>query len=90
MKYLAWALGAMVSYSFVFLFVKLAQRELPTFTVMTIAIVVLMSLTTAVTLVTGQWQPPIRWHSIRCTRTLPASDSRVRSSATFVRSRLAR
>jgi len=55
-SYLAWALAAMVSYSFVFLFVKLAQRELPTFTVMSIAIFVLMALTTLVTLLTGDWR----------------------------------
>ncbi len=55
MNYLFWALGAMVSYSFVFLLVKLAQRELPTFTVMTIAVTVLLTLTTLVTLVSGEW-----------------------------------
>lgn len=56
MSYLLWALAAMASYSYVFLFVKLAQRELPTFTVMTIAIFVLMSLTTFTTVVTGEWE----------------------------------
>ncbi|MFB6189239.1 MAG: EamA family transporter [Halapricum sp.] len=55
MRYLFWALGAMVSYSFVFLFVKLAQRELPVFTVMSIAIFVLMAMTTLVTALTGEW-----------------------------------
>ncbi|WP_246986704.1 EamA family transporter [Halorientalis marina] len=57
MNYLLWALGAMVSYSFVFLFVKLAQRELPIFTVMSIAIFVLMATTTVVTVATGEWDP---------------------------------
>lgn len=56
MSYLLWALAAMASYSYVFLFVKLAQRELPTFTVMTIAIFVLKSLTTLTTVVTGEWE----------------------------------
>lgn len=56
MSYLFWALGAMVSYSFVFLFVKLAQRDLPVFTVMTVAICVLMVTTTTVTVATGEWE----------------------------------
>ena len=56
MSYLLWALGAMVSYSFVFLLVKLAQRELPTFTVMTIAVTVLLVLTTLVTVLSGDWE----------------------------------
>ena len=55
MNHLFWAFGAMVSYSFVFLFVKLAQRELPVFTVMSVAIFVLMATTTLVTAVTGEW-----------------------------------
>lgn len=56
MSYILWTLAAMASYSYVFLFVKLAQRELPTFTVMTIAVLVLASLTTLATIVTGEWQ----------------------------------
>ena len=56
MSYLLWALAAMASYSYVFLFVKLAQRELPTFTVMTIAVLVLASLTTVATVATGGWE----------------------------------
>lgn len=56
MRYVLWALGAMASYSSVFLLVKLAQRELPAFTVMTIAILVLL-VTTLVTFLTGDWEP---------------------------------
>jgi transporter family protein len=55
-SYLLWALGAMVSNSFVFLLVKLAQRELPTFTVMFIAVTVLLTLTTIVTVISGDWE----------------------------------
>jgi transporter family protein len=54
-SHVLWALGAMASYSFVFLFVKLAQRGLPTFTVMSVAILVLMTATTLVTVLTGEW-----------------------------------
>jgi transporter family protein len=56
-RYVLWALGAMASYSSVFLLVKLAQRELPAFTVMTIAIPVLLVTTTLVTFLTGDWEP---------------------------------
>lgn len=57
MRYVLWALGAMASYSLVFLLVKLAQRELPAFTVMTIAVPVLLVVTTLVTVLTGEWDP---------------------------------
>ena len=58
MSYLFWAVLAMVSYSFVFLFVKLATRELSTVTTMSIAITFLMAGTTTVTLATGDWNFP--------------------------------
>ncbi|WP_245852891.1 hypothetical protein [Natrinema ejinorense] len=38
MSYVLWALLAMVCYSFAFLFMKIAIQDLPTFTVMPIAV----------------------------------------------------
>lgn len=56
MRYVLWAVFAMVSYSFVFLFGKLAMEELPAFTVMTIAVSFVMVASVLVTAVTGDWQ----------------------------------
>ncbi|PSQ10792.1 multidrug transporter [Halobacteriales archaeon QS_5_70_15] len=56
MRYVLWAAFAMVSYSFVFLFGKLAMEELPAFTVMTIAVSFVMVASVLVTAATGDWQ----------------------------------
>lgn len=56
MRYVLWAVFAMVSYSFVFLFGKLAMEELPAFTVMTIAVSFVMVASVLVTAATGDWQ----------------------------------
>jgi transporter family protein len=56
MRYVLWAVFSMVSYSFVFLFGKLAMEELPAFTVMTIAVSFVMVASVLVTAATGDWQ----------------------------------
>lgn len=58
MSYLPWALLAMVCYSFAFLFMKVAMRGLPAFTVMPIAIVTLAVGSTAAAVVFGEWGDP--------------------------------
>jgi transporter family protein len=56
MSYILWAAFAMVSYSLVFLFGKLAMRQLPAFTVMTVSVFFVLVISTLVTLVTGEWR----------------------------------
>jgi len=55
--YVLWALIAMVSYSFVFLFAKLAMGDgsISPFTVMTIAVVLVAVIAAFVTAATGRW-----------------------------------
>lgn len=55
--YILWAVLAMVSYSFVFLFAKLAMGDgsVSPFTVMTIAVLVVAVVSVVVTVATGQW-----------------------------------
>lgn len=55
MKYLLWTVLAMVSYAFSFLFIKIAIRGAPAFTVMPIAILTLAVCATAVAAVFGEW-----------------------------------
>jgi transporter family protein len=55
MNYLFWTVFAMVSYSFVFLFARLAMQRLPSFTVMTVSMVFVMVVSVAATAVTGEW-----------------------------------
>jgi transporter family protein len=57
-NYVLWALLAMVCYSFAFLFMKIALRDLPTFTVMPIAVVTLAVGASAVATVFGEWSVP--------------------------------
>ncbi|MFT4946238.1 MAG: transporter family protein [Natronomonas sp.] len=58
MGYLTWAILAMVCYSFAFLFMKIAMRGLPAFTVMPIAIVTLAVGATTVALAFGEGSIP--------------------------------
>ncbi|MFB6076934.1 MAG: EamA family transporter, partial [Candidatus Nanohaloarchaea archaeon] len=58
MSYVLWALLAMVCYSFAFLFMKLALRELPTSTVMPIAVVTLALGATTVAALYGNLSTP--------------------------------
>lgn len=58
MNYLLWALLAMACYSFAFLFMKIAMRGLPTFTVMPIAVWTLAAGATAVAALFGEWSVP--------------------------------
>ena len=58
MSYVFWAVVAMICYSFAFLFMKLALRGLPTFTVMPIAILTLAAGATAVAFLVGEWSVP--------------------------------
>ena len=58
MNYVLWAIVAMVSYSFAFLFIKVALRGLPTFTALPISIVTLMVTATALSTVFGEWRIP--------------------------------
>lgn len=55
--YVLWSVVAMVSYSFVFLFARLAMRadDLSPFTVMTVASVVVIVGAAAVTVATDAW-----------------------------------
>ena len=57
-NYVVWALLAMICYSFAFLFMKIAMRGLPTFTVMPIAVLTLAVGATAVAAVFGEWSVP--------------------------------
>lgn len=56
--YVTWAFVAMVSYSFVFLFAKLAMSDgrLPPFTVMTISVAIVTVVSVLVTVLTGEWR----------------------------------
>lgn len=56
--YVTWAFIAMVGYSFVFLFAKLAMDggRLPPFTVMTISVAIVTVVSVAVTVATGEWR----------------------------------
>lgn len=55
--HVTWAFIAMVGYSFVFLFAKLAMNDgrLPPFTVMTISVVIVAVVSVLVTVGTGEW-----------------------------------
>lgn len=55
--HITWAFIAMVGYSFVFLFAKLAMSDghLPPFTVMTISVVIVAVVSIVVTVLTGEW-----------------------------------
>ena len=55
--YIGWSIIAMISYSFVFLFAKLAMANdaLSAFTVMTISTVLVAVAATVVTVITGEW-----------------------------------
>ena len=55
MNYLFWTVVAMVSYSFVFLFAKLAMERLPGFTVMTVSVVIVAIVAVGATAVTSEW-----------------------------------
>ncbi len=57
-NYVVWALVAMVCYSFAFLFMKIAMRGLPTFTVMPIAVLTLAVGATTVAALFGEWSVP--------------------------------
>jgi transporter family protein len=57
-SYVLWALVAMACYSFAFLFMKIALQDLPTFTVMPIAVVTLAVGASAVATVFGEWSVP--------------------------------
>lgn len=56
--HVTWAFMAMVGYSFVFLFAKLAMNDgrLPPFTVMTISVVIVAVASVLVTVATGEWR----------------------------------
>lgn len=58
MNYLLWALLAMVCYSFAFLFMKIAMRGLPMFTVMPLAVITLALGSTTVAALCGDWTVP--------------------------------
>ncbi|WP_336327894.1 EamA family transporter [Halovenus sp. HT40] len=58
MSYLLWATLAMVCYSFAFLFMKVAMRDLPAFTVMPIAVLTLAVGATTVALAFGDGSVP--------------------------------
>ncbi|WP_155118470.1 EamA family transporter [Halorubrum sp. BV1] len=58
MSYVLWALLAMGCYSFAFLFMKIALQDLPTFTVMPIAVGTLAAGAVAVAAVFGEWSVP--------------------------------
>jgi len=57
-SYVLWALLAMACYSFAFLFMKIALQDLPTFTVMPIAILTLAVGATTVSALFGEWSVP--------------------------------
>lgn len=56
--HVAWAFIAMVAYSFVFLFAKLAMKDgrISPFTVMTISVVIVAIVSVAMTALTGDWK----------------------------------
>lgn len=56
--YITWAFIAMVGYSFVFLFAKLAMNggHLTPYTVMTISVVIVAAVSIVVTVLTGEWR----------------------------------
>ncbi|RKD95593.1 EamA family transporter [Halopiger aswanensis] len=58
MNYVLWALLAMGCYSFAFLFMKIALQDLPTFTVMPIAVGTLAVGATTVAALFGEWSIP--------------------------------
>ncbi|QLD89548.1 EamA family transporter [Natronomonas salina] len=58
MNYVLWALLAMACYSFAFLFMKIALQDLPTFTVMPIAVGTLAVGATSVAALFGEWSIP--------------------------------
>ena len=58
MNHVFWALLAMGCYSFAFLFMKVALRDLPTFTVMPIAVGTLALAATSVAVLFGEWSAP--------------------------------
>ena len=58
MSYVLWALLAMGCYSFAFLFMKIAMRDLSAFTVMPIAVGTLAVGATAVAALFGEWSVP--------------------------------
>lgn len=58
MNYVVWALIAMACYSFAFLFMKIAMQDLPTFTVMPIAVSTLAVGATSVAALFGEWSVP--------------------------------
>lgn len=55
--YITWALIAMIGYSFVFLFAKLAMNggHISPYTVMTISVTIVAVASIAVTVLTGEW-----------------------------------
>jgi transporter family protein len=57
-NHVLWALVAMGCYSFAFLFMKIALRDLPTFTVMPIAVGTLALTATTVAALFGEWSVP--------------------------------
>lgn len=57
-SYLLWAVLAMVCYSFAFLFMKVAMRGLPAFTVLPIAVTTLAVGSTTVAALFGDWSVP--------------------------------
>jgi len=57
-NYVFWALLAMGCYSFAFLFMKIALQDLPTFTVMPIAVGTLAMGATTVAALFGEWSVP--------------------------------
>jgi len=57
-SYVLWALLAMGCYSFAFLFMKIALQDLPTFTVMPIAVGTLAVGATSVAALFGEWSVP--------------------------------
>lgn len=58
MSYVVWALLAMGCYSFAFLFMKIALRDLPAFTVMPIAVGTLAVSAMTVAALFGEWSVP--------------------------------
>ena len=58
MNHVFWALVAMGCYSFAFLFMKISLQDLPTFTVMPIAVGTLALIATAVAVLFGEWSVP--------------------------------
>lgn len=61
--YITWALIAMIGYSFVFLFGKLAMNggHISPYTVMTISVTIVAVASIAVTVLTGEWSLDSYW-----------------------------